>query len=230
VLSFKNGKFSNSLKTPLHLQDNFEYEIALVSLDLFYSIPNVTSANNKFRFSYDSGKTWNFVKITPGCYSLQTLYKEITRVMDYNLYQHYFTLDANTSTLKSVINITAKNFQIDFSHGSSFGSILGFNTILKDGYNESKDKIDLLVNRIFVKTNLAESSWYNDSTFPFVYSFFPNALPGDKLIEKPNSLIYHHLNNNSLHHIEVSLIDEKQNEIDLNDETVTIEFHIRSKI
>lgn len=232
VLSTNDNKFSNTFNIPLHLDDegiNTEYEIALVSLDLFYNIPNITKNNNNFKFSIDSGKTWTQFKISVGCYTLQTLGKEIFKMMEFMGFEKYFTFDANSATLKTIITITRKNFQIDFTDVKSFGSILGFNTILHDGNNVSPSKINMLINRIFVKTNLAESSWYNKTTFPFIYSFFPNALPGDKIIEKPNTLIYHQLINNTLHHIEISLVDDKGNDIDLNGETFTIELNIRSK-
>lgn len=226
VLSTNESKFSNTFNVPLHLDDE-KYEIALVSLDVFYNIPNITKNNNHFKFSLDSGKTWAQFQIPVGCYTLQTLSKEIFRTMEYMGHEKYFTFDANSATLKTIITIIRKDFQIDFTYKKSFGSILGFNTILYDGYNASSNKINMLSNRIFVKTNLAESSCYNKTTFPFIYSFFPNALPGDIIIEKPHTLIYHKLINNSLHHIEISLVDDKGNDIDLNGETLTIELNIR---
>lgn len=229
VLSSNKNKFLNKFNAPIHLDEDNEYEIALVSFDMFYCIPNLTKENNTFKYSYNSGTSWEKTLIQEGCYTLENLYNEIKRVINIFDNKMPFSFDAKTSNLKTVVNITDPNFQIDFKYRKSFGHMLGFSSVLKHGYNESKHSINMLINRIFIKTNLAELSWYNDKPFPFLYNFFPNVLPGEKIIENPNPLIYHHLNNKSLQHVEISLVDENGKEIDLNGETVTIELHIRSK-
>lgn len=226
VLSSNNNKFLKTLENPIHCED--EYEIALTSLDLYYCFPNITKQNNIFRFSYDSGKSWNKITIPIGCYTLDSLFNEITKNMKELNYTTPFKISSNPSRVRTVIEFSSDDFWIDFKYGKSFGNLLGFDSIIDSNTLESKNPINILqINSIFIKTNLTETSIYNEKSFPFIYSFFPNALPGDKIIETPNVLIYHRLINKSLHNFEISLVDENDKLIDFNGETVTIRLHIR---
>ena len=226
VLSSNDNKFLTTLDTPLHLDK--ECEIALQSLEMYYCFPNITKDNNVFRYSNDSGQSWKKIYIPIGCYTLDTLYIEIVEIIGNK--GKDFTFSSLTSRVKTIVNITNPNFQIDFGYSKSFGKLLGFNSIIKDNYNESEESINLLnINSIFVKTNLTETSIYNEKHIPFIYSFFPNALPGDKIVECPNNLIYHKLITNRIHNFEVSLVDENDKHLDFNGETVTIRLHLRSR-
>lgn len=229
VLSSTNNKFLTSLDHSLHLDDKDDYEIALTSLELYYCFPNITTSNNIFRFSFDGGKSWSKIILSTGCYTLDTLYDEIKRQMILNQFEIVFTFSTITSRVKTIININKPLFYIDFASNKSFGNLLGFDTLLTESYNESKYSINILqINSVFVKTNLTEPSIYNNKVIPFIYSFFPVALPGDKIIEKPRQLTYHRLINKSLHHIEISLVDENDIPLDFNGELVTIRLHLKS--
>lgn len=230
VISSNSNNFINQFTVPVHLNEKIDYEIALVSLDLFYCIPNITEDNNIFRFSIDNGKKWKDIEIPIGCYTLNSLYEEIVKILTYSGDIHPFTFSSISSRVRTVITITDQNFQIDFSFKKSFGKILGFDKVLNQFYNESRNPINMLINSIFVKTNLTSDSIYNKSHFPFIYSFFPNALPGDKIIETPVNLVYLNLNNKSVHNIEITLVDENGKSLDFNGETVTIILHLRSKL
>ena len=158
VLSSNKNNFQNKFKTAIHLDEKLEYEIALVSVDLYYCFPNITEKNNVFRYSEDSGNTWKEIKVPQGCYDLNSLYLELCRLKPDT--PSIFTFSAITSRVRSVILINNSKFQIDFSHKKSFGKLLGFSSILSNYYNESPDSINMLnINSIFVKTNLAAISY-----------------------------------------------------------------------
>ena len=46
------------------------------------------------------------------------------------------------------------------------------------------------VNSILVHCNIINSSYMRGQQAPVVYNFFPNAAPGQKILEAPHNLIY----------------------------------------
>ena len=60
-----------------HLEGD-KYEIGLLGLDTYYSIPNVTSGiNSNFRYSIDNQVTWKVISVSTGSYEVKTLGEEI---------------------------------------------------------------------------------------------------------------------------------------------------------
>src|SRR5687768_13300539 len=70
--------------TPIILPD-YDFEIAFVNLETWYSFANVTSSNNKFRYSVDGGNTWKLISIETGSYELESINDEIQRLMKINV-------------------------------------------------------------------------------------------------------------------------------------------------
>ena len=64
--------FPYRFPTPINLPD-YDFEIALVNLETWYSFANVTSSNNKFRYSVDGGNTWKLITIEIGSYELESI-------------------------------------------------------------------------------------------------------------------------------------------------------------
>ena len=58
--------------TPIILPD-YDFEIALVNLETWYCFANVTTSNNKFRYSVDGGSTWKLITIETGSYELESI-------------------------------------------------------------------------------------------------------------------------------------------------------------
>src|SRR5271166_3822508 len=64
------------------LEQTKKYEAALLSLDMYNSIPNIIDGeNNVFEYSVDSGSTWKVVTINTGAYELSAINNEIQRTM-----------------------------------------------------------------------------------------------------------------------------------------------------
>ena len=54
-----------------------------------------------------------------------------------------------------------------------------------------KNLINIMsVNSILVRCNIIHSSYMRGQQAPVVYNFFPNAAPGQKILEAPHNLIY----------------------------------------
>ena len=79
---------------------NKEYQAALLSIDFYNSIPNITEENNIFKYSIDNGLNWKIITIPKGCYELSTINDEYQRQMivngDYNINMNSTSLSLRT--------------------------------------------------------------------------------------------------------------------------------------
>jgi len=79
VLSFKGSHFSTQHNN-FFLDPNEKYEVPLLSLDTYHSIPNITKGkNNIFKYSSDNGITWKVLELDTGSYEVKNLNDEIQR-------------------------------------------------------------------------------------------------------------------------------------------------------
>jgi len=239
ILSGNTTDFTTSISSPIHLDQNKQYEAALLSIDTYNSIPNITDKNNKFKYSNDRGITWKTLTLSKGSYELQAINDEIQRQMiingDYDNVknEYYITISANVSELKSIINITNESYLVDFRIENSIGPTLGFSSPSSHigyGYNKSEEIVNITkVNSVLVNINIISGSNVNGNQSPVIYSFNPNKVsPGYKIDERPNpKLIYYPVNTLAINSIRIWLKDQNNNPIDLRGETVTISLHLR---
>jgi len=239
ILNGNSNNFTTSFYPRIHLEREIKYEAALLSIDMYNSIPNITNENNDFTYSTDCGKTYQTIKLDTGCYELQAINDEISRQMivndDYNkeTNESYINITANLSKQKSVIEISHKDYMIDFNKENSIGSTLGFNKdLVIFGYHESQNIVDIMkINSILLAIDIISGGYLNGVQHPIIYSFFPDVGPGRKIIERPNpSLSYHPVNRLSIDRITVKIIDQNYTPIDIRGETVTIKLVIREVI
>src|SRR6476469_2181352 len=76
--------FTFNLLPPIHLNEDTQYEAALLSINLYNSILNITDENNKFKYSADNRQTWKIITLNRGSYEIQAINDEIQRVMIIN--------------------------------------------------------------------------------------------------------------------------------------------------
>ena len=209
-----------------------EYEAALLSLDIYNSIPNITKGkNNVFKYSIDNGVTWKTIAFNTGAYELAAINEEIKRQLIVNGDDdEAIILTANISRLTSIVTIENQAYKIDFGVPNSIGSILGFGSVvIGHGYNESPNIVDIMqVNSILVNIDIIMGSYVNGSPSPAIYSFYPNVAPGYKIVERPNpSLIYYPLSRHDISRMRVWLTDQNGNLVDTRGETITIRIYVR---
>ena len=75
----------------------------------------------------------------------------------------------------------------------SLASVLGSkqDIVYGVGRHASEKLVDVMsVNSILVHCNIVHSSYMRGTQAPVVYNFFPNAAPGQKILEAPHNLIY----------------------------------------
>ena len=99
------------------------------------------------------------------------------------------TILPNVNTLQCILNVVGA--KVSFAVPNSLASVLGFNrSIYGVGRHPSEHLVNIMsVNSILVHCNI-HSSYMRDVQAPVVYNFFPNAAPGQKVLEAPSNLIY----------------------------------------
>jgi hypothetical protein len=234
VVSDNKTKFKTRFNPPIELDKKKKYEIALVNLETYYSFPNIDSTNNRFRYSPDDGKTWFEVSIPEGSYEInninECLKRELTTNGQFDAVNEttHITFSANVSTLRATMSID-NSYTVDFAVADSICSVLGFNKqMYRAGYHESENIVNIMsINSIFVNIDIIAGSYVNGVNQPTVYSFFPNANPGQKIIETPTNLVYLPITLDTIHNMETVLTDQDGKQLNLRGEYITIRFHMR---
>ena len=237
--------FTFNLAPHIHLNPSKKYEAALLSINLYNSIPNITEENNKLKYSIDEGKSWKTIILNKGSYEIQAINDEIQRVMitngdfDAANNEFYISITADIPELKSVVNITNKTYLVDFLVEDSISPTLGFHYDslwhgkIGYGYNKSPKIVQITkVNLVLVNADMITGSYVNGSQSPAIYSFDPYKVPpGYKLDERPNpSLTYYPVNRISINSMRIWLTDQDNKVIDLRGEKVTVKLQIREVI
>ncbi len=164
------------------------YEIALVSLETYYSFPNIDDGNNRILVFLTK---WICFHIPEGCYELKAIDKELQKqIIQAGGKKDDVKLSPNLNTFKCEMELN-EGIQVDFRGENSIRTVLGFEAKLYTKNATSKDTVNIMrVNSILVFCDLIGSSYLNSSQEPISYSFFPNSSPGEKIVMHPTTLIY----------------------------------------
>ena len=218
TLTGNTTNFITKLSPPIRLSTTKKYEAALLSIDLFNTIPNITEENNKFKYSIDSGVTWKIISLNIGAYEINGINDEIQRQMtingDYDMVnnEHYINITTKIAEFKCIINIANQNYRVDFGIENSIGSTLGFHpVVISQNYNISQEIVDITkINSVLVNVDFISGSYVNGIQSSAMYSFDPNSVsPGYKINECPNpSLIYYPVNRTDISSIRIWLTDQ----------------------
>ena len=210
---------------------NCSYEMALTRLETYYSFPNIDGTNCNVKVSFDNGQTWKNLTIETGCYEIKAINKTLQRLVgEAGGKSKGITLSPDINTLKCILNITEKDYQIDFNVNHSLCSVLGFKPeIYKLGRHNSSQIVNIMhVNSILVQCDIVAASTLDAGEAPLLYSFFPNVAPGEKIVEAPINLIYVPITADIISSMTAWLTDQDGKDLDLRGETVSLTFHIRS--
>jgi hypothetical protein len=168
--------------------------VAVISLETFYSFPNISEGvNNVFAYKDDPAAESKIVRIPTGSYEISNIASEIKRQVGDDVYSG-ITLERNDATLKAVFKL-GPNYRIDFTQPKSIRSILGFDSRIVGGTRDkyySGDHIFkiITVNTVFVNCDLINNSHNDDVLAPLIYSFFPDIAPGFKIVRNVENPIY----------------------------------------
>ena len=233
-----SGK-SSCIKTiytpPLEFPASTPYEIALTSLESYYSFPNIDVSNNHVRISFDDKTTWLDIRVPVGCYEITAINKTFQRCIMKETKSkkegEYIVLAANPNTLRCELDIIKKRCYVNFDVEDSICTVLGFD---KKEYgpgqrHEGEHIVNIMnVNSILVHCDIIESSRLNGVEAPIIYTFFPNASPGDKIVSVPRHLIYVPITLNVISCMTCWVTDQNGRDLNLQGEELTLTFHIKA--
>jgi hypothetical protein len=210
--------------------DSLDYEVAPISLETFYSFPNIEDGvNNVFAYKTDPTQPTQLIYIPTGNYEINNIENEIRRQVGDSVYNN-MVLTRNVATSKAVF-VIKNNYRIDFTVPNSIREVLGFESRLvggADGYYNGDEIINILsVNSVFVNCDLINNSYSNGVIAPIIYSFFPNVSPGFKIVRNVEHPIYLRINKSQINSVTTWLTDQDNKELNFRGETITIRFHMR---
>ena len=234
-VSGNSSKLKTSFIPPLEFPSSYRYEMALTSLETYYSFPNIDKSNNHVKISFDEGKTWLDVNIPVGCYEIKAINTELQRFIMQKTGDKKagkrILLSPNANTLRCVLQVLDAKCQVDFNVADdSLCTVLGFNKkVYTVGRHESENIVNILsVNSILVHCDVIESSRLNGIEAPIIYTFFPDASPGDKIISIPRHLIYIPLTLNVISRMTCWVTDQNGKDLNLQGEELTLTFHLKA--
>ena len=228
VLTGTGSRLDTKFSPPLDFRAGCKYEIALVSLETYYSFPNIEKSNNSLKVFINN--KWVQIVIPTGCYELKDINEEIQRqIVEKKGKKNDVSFTPNLNTFKCIMTL-ADGVKVNFTGDNSIRDVLGFEAkIYTGGRIESKHTVNIMrVNSILVHCNLIGSSYLNGTQQPISYAFFPDSLPGEKIVERPTTLIYLPVALDVIPHMTSWLTDQNNKPIDLRGEKLTLKFHIRA--
>ena len=193
--------------------------MALTSLEMYYSFPNIQIITLKYCLMMEK-HGWTFIYrpvVTRSKQSTMNCNVKSWKKRDRED-EKRIIWSPNPSTLCCVLQI----LNVD----GSLCEVLGFNKMIyKAGRHKSENLVNILsVNSILVHCDVIAASRLNGIDAPLIYSFFPDVGPGDKIVSIPLHLIYSPLTLNIISLIMCWLTDQNGRELELQGEEVTITF------
>ena len=148
-VSGNSSKLKTSFIPPLEFPPSYRYEIALTSLETYYSFPNINTSNNHVKISFDEGKTWLDVYIPVGCYEIKAINTELQRFIMQKTGDkkagERIVLSPNPNTLRWMLKVLDVKCQVNFDEDYSLCTVLGFDRkVYKVGGHESEHIVNIL--------------------------------------------------------------------------------------
>ena len=132
LLMGANSSFMAKLDPPLKLEEDREYSIVLLYMEIYHSFQKIEAGkNSEFRYSPDNGANWFETLLETGSYEIIDINYAITQRMKAN--GHYDTVKEvkhtnilpNTNALKVIMTLKT-GYIVDFTPNDSLQSVLGF--------------------------------------------------------------------------------------------------------
>lgn len=223
----------SSLFPALRLPKHKLYEVAMLDLTTYNSIPNIIeNVNNKFYY-YKSEQdkmngVINEISISTGAYEID----DINDYLQVEMGKDNIKLKANNNLLR--VELSSK-YLIDFTKPFNVGSLLGFppssGILSPDTTHVGPQTVNIIkVNTIDITCNIADGSYKDGEKLHILHTFYPSVPPGFKIVERPHNLVYLPVNTSYISEIVVNVQDQDGNNIDFRGETITLRLHIKPSI
>lgn len=216
-LSGSGSVISCDVFPPFDVSDG-EWEIGLVGLSTYNSIPNIEKGIND-KFYFGDGKE---ITIPEGSYEIENLEEEIKKHV-------HFRLNANNNTLQAEMKCEE---DVHFDKDNTIASLLGFErkTYVKNKQHVSTNTINIIkVNSIKVECSIARGSYNNGREGHTIHEFYLTVEPGYKILVIPNPIIYLPVNVQRVSNISVQLRDQDGELVNFRNEIVSLTLHLRKR-
>jgi hypothetical protein len=228
---------------PIKLKE--PYEVALQAFVSYNMIPNISESynNNRLHLMYNNTVPINPVKpeagvenvpveidiaIPDGTYEFKhliTLIEKVTENIVPGTGDRGVKLSYNENTLRTKIHCV--KCSVDFRRPNSIGQVLGFSRerIILENHKENSDHvIDISpINTVRIQCSLIRSNIHdldkNDNT---IYEFPLNLLPGERIVERPQNMIYYTINTDAIYELSIRITDQTGKLIDFRDNRISI--------
>lgn len=232
ILSGTQSILSSNYNPPIPLDENVEYELALLNFETFNSIPNVSSINNKLYYyttnTFQPSDAPEFVTLPEGAYEITDIEEYINQ--EFQSSSQFIALRANNNTLKTSVKATVP---LDFRKDDSIGRLLGFDKrlLLPNVWHESDHVTNILqLNSILVECNLTTGSYINGQSAHCLYQFFPTVPPGYKIVKPPGPVLYLPISvKRAIDNITLKIVDQDGKLVNFRGETITVGLHLRQR-
>ncbi len=225
ICSGHGSEIYTRFKEPIILKEEDSYSIALTGLQTYNSIPNLEKDINDSLTFYDpQSESWMTIHFETGSYSLDDLNDKVQQLTPI---RGAILIWGDYTSLKACVKIKT-GYKIEFKEGD-ISTLLGFDPqILGPGTHSGNSIVNILsVNSINVSLDIIAGGFLNGEQKNIVYSFFPRAQIGSKIIETPLNLLFLPLLVKRISEMRITLRDQEDNLINLRSEAVTVQFEIR---
>lgn len=209
---------------PIHLTDDDDvWEVGLLSLETYNSIPNVDGTNNLLH--YGDNKV---LSIPEGTYSVDQISAYIQAELSKLPDRPVVRITVSNSTLQVSIK---SSVLVDFTKENSIGGLLGFKKeVIKPGQVATSGMVDIFrINTIRVECNIATGSYVNGMPAHDIYQFFPTVPAGYKLVETPSPVIYVPVTVHNINNVTLRITDQDGELVNFRGERITIRLHLRKQ-
>lgn len=196
-----------------------EWEIGLIDLTTYNSIPNIEEGVNDMFYYGDSA-----IRIPTGSYEIDDLENYIKKSIGDGV---TLSLKPNNNTLKTEIKCTES---IHFEKPRSICKLLGFESRVYEANKTHVSEMEvniIKVNVVRVECNIVRGSYDNGRESHVIHEFYPSVGPGFKIIEIPSTVIYLPVNVQRVSSITVKLKDQNGDLVNLREETLSLRLHLR---
>ena len=224
--------------THLQLDPNKDYVLGLKNYSLWYSWFNVSAENNNnvFRYSRDSGSTFNNLIIPNGNYSLDNLNTKINALIftDGGV-KGNIEFTPNYNTLRVELRITGgSGYQVDFIPNNTLKTILGFDSQIYTALFTSAPNVANITNSvdaININCSLlnASQNLLNDTPSQTLHQFVPQSSVGSNLSAQISEITYLPISNSgNINSMRIFITDQNLNILNLNGENVSISLVLKA--
>jgi len=232
TLKSRSSTFSIDFPTPIVLDPNYEYGLALIGFYSYNTIPNIEEGT-KFKYYSKGNDTPHFITIPTGTYEITDLEAYLKNQLSSDIKEDFgdelFFLRPNNNTLKC--ELFFRDYDIDFRRGyTKLANLLGFSPgLLAAGKVHASD---LPVNIIKVRTihidcNIIGGSYYYDKPSHTLYEFPITSDPGYAIDEVPRNLIYLPVIRREINNITLEALDQNFEPINFRGEETLIRLELK---